>query len=44
VRLSFNPAGRLVITNGIKRRHERQRIIGDLLKAELADKAARSIK
>jgi DNA replication protein DnaC len=33
-----------VIANGIKRRHEPQRIIGDLLKAELADKAARSIK
>jgi len=32
-----------VIANGIKRRHEPQRIIGDLLKAELADKAARSI-
>jgi DNA replication protein DnaC len=33
-----------VIANGIKRRHEPQRIIGDLLKAELVDKAARSIK
>ena len=33
-----------VIANGIKRRHEPQRIIADLLKAELADKAARSIK
>jgi DNA replication protein DnaC len=33
-----------VIANGIKRRHEPQRIIGDLLKAELADKASRSIK
>jgi DNA replication protein DnaC len=33
-----------VIANGIKRRHEPQRLIGDLLKAELADKAARSIK
>jgi DNA replication protein DnaC len=33
-----------IIANGIKRRHEPQRIIGDLLKAELADKAARSIK
>jgi hypothetical protein len=32
------------IANGVKRRHEPQRIIGDLLKAELADKAARSIK
>jgi hypothetical protein len=33
-----------VIANGIKRRHEPQYIIGDSLKAELADKAARSIK
>ena len=33
-----------VIANGIKRRHEPQRLIGDLLKAELADEAARSIK
>jgi DNA replication protein DnaC len=33
-----------VIANGIKRRHEPQRIVGDLLKAELVDKAARSIK
>jgi DNA replication protein DnaC len=33
-----------IIANGIRRRHEPQRIIGDLLKAELADKAARSIK
>ena len=33
-----------IIANGIKRRHEPQRILGDLLKAELADKAARSIK
>src|SRR5215471_15871869 len=33
-----------VIANGIKRRHEPQLLIGDLLKAELADKAARSIK
>jgi DNA replication protein DnaC len=33
-----------IIANGIKRRHEPQRTIGDLLKAELADKAARSIK
>jgi len=32
-----------ITANGIKRRHEPQRIIGDLLKAELADKAARSI-
>jgi DNA replication protein DnaC len=33
-----------VIANGVKRRHEPQRIIGDLLKAEIAEKAARSIK
>lgn len=33
-----------VIASGIKRRHEPQRIIGDLLKAEFDDKAARSIK
>jgi len=33
-----------VIANGVKRRYEPQRIIGDLLKAEVADKAARSIK
>ncbi len=33
-----------VMANGIKRRHEPQRIIGDLLKAEVAEKAARSIK
>jgi DNA replication protein DnaC len=33
-----------VIANGLKRRHEPQRILGDLLKAEVADKAARSIK
>src|SRR5436190_18416302 len=33
-----------VIASGIKRRHEPQRIIGDLLRAEVADKAARSIK
>ncbi len=33
-----------IIANGVKRRHEPQRIIADLLKAELADKAARSIK
>ena len=33
-----------VIASGLKRRHEPQRIIGDLLRAEVADKAARSIK
>jgi DNA replication protein DnaC len=33
-----------LVANGLKRRHEPQRIIGDLLKAEVAEKAARSIK
>lgn len=33
-----------VVATGIKRRQEPQRIIEDLLKAELADKASRSIK
>jgi DNA replication protein DnaC len=33
-----------VMANGVKRRHEPQQIIGDLLKAEVAEKAARSIK
>jgi DNA replication protein DnaC len=33
-----------VIASGVKRRHEPQRIIGDLLNAEIADKATRSIK
>jgi hypothetical protein len=33
-----------VIANGVKRRHEPRRIIGDWLKAEVAEKAARSIK
>jgi len=33
-----------VVAGGVKRRHEPQRIIGDLLNAEIADKAARSIK
>jgi len=33
-----------IIASGVKRRLEPQRIIGDLLKAEIADKAARSIK
>jgi len=33
-----------VMANGVKRRHEPQRIMGDLLKAEIAEKAARSIK
>ena len=33
-----------VMANGIKRRHEPPRIIGDLLSAEIAEKQARSIK
>ena len=33
-----------VMANGVKRRHEPQHIMGDLLKAEIAEKAARSIK
>jgi len=33
-----------VMANGVKRRHEPERIMGDLLKAEIAEKAARSIK
>jgi DNA replication protein DnaC len=33
-----------VMTNGIKRRHEPPRIVGDLLSAEIAEKQARSIK
>ena len=33
-----------VMTTGIKRRHEPQRIVGDLLTAEIAEKQARSIK
>ncbi len=33
-----------VMTNGIKRRHEPPRIVGDLLRAEIAEKQARSIK
>jgi IstB-like ATP binding protein len=33
-----------VMTNGIKRRHEPPRIVGDLLAAEIAEKQARSIK
>jgi DNA replication protein DnaC len=33
-----------VMTSGIKRQHEPPRIIGDLLKAEIAEKQARSIK
>src|SRR5438445_3310918 len=33
-----------VMTTGIKRRHEPQRIVGDLLTAEITEKQARSIK
>jgi DNA replication protein DnaC len=33
-----------VMANGIKRRHEAPRIVGDLLSAEIAEKQARSIK
>ena len=33
-----------VLTNGIKRQHPVQQIIGDLLRAEIAEKQARSIK
>ena len=33
-----------LVADGLKRRHPVQRIIGELLKAEIADKQARSIK
>ena len=33
-----------VVSNGIKRRHEPPRIVGDLLAAEIAEKQARSIR
>ena len=33
-----------VLANGIKRQHPVQQIIGDLLRAEIAEKQARSIK
>src|SRR3954449_122132 len=33
-----------VMTSGLKRQHEPQRIVGDLLKAEISEKQARSIK
>jgi DNA replication protein DnaC len=33
-----------VMANGVKRRYEPQRVMGDLLKAEIAEKATRSIK
>ena len=33
-----------VMTSGVKRQHEPPRIVGDLLKAEIAEKQARSIR
>ena len=33
-----------IIATAIKRQHDPQRIVGDLLKAEIAEKQARSIK
>jgi len=33
-----------IITTAVKRRHEPQQIIGDLLNAEISEKLARSIK
>ena len=33
-----------IITTAVKRQHEPQRIVGDLLTAEIAEKQARSIK
>ena len=33
-----------IITTAVKRQHEPQRIVGDLLQAEIAEKQARSIK
>ncbi len=33
-----------VMTTALKRQHEPPRIVGDLLKAEIAEKQARSIK
>ncbi len=33
-----------IITTAVKRQHEPQRIVGDLLSAEIAEKQARSIK
>jgi IstB-like ATP binding protein len=33
-----------IMTTAIKRQHEPQRILGDLLKAEISEKQARSIK
>ena len=33
-----------VIADGLKRQHPVQRIVGDLLRAEIAEKQARSIK
>ena len=33
-----------IMTTAVKRQHEPQRIVGDLLKAEISEKQARSIK
>src|SRR3954449_8326097 len=33
-----------VMTSGLKRQHEPQQVVGDLLKAEISEKQARSIK
>ena len=33
-----------IITNAVKRQHQPERIVGDLLAAEIAEKQARSIK
>jgi DNA replication protein DnaC len=33
-----------IVTTAVKRQHEPQRVVGDLLKAEIAEKQARSIK
>ncbi len=40
----MRPAYDEVVTNGIKRQHSVARIIGDLLKAEIAEKQARSVR
>ena len=33
-----------IVTTAVKRQHEPQRVVGDLLTAEIAEKQARSIK
>jgi DNA replication protein DnaC len=33
-----------IITTAVKRQHEPQRVVGDLLEAEIAEKQARSVK